>query len=457
MDFRVILAVFICKALRLVSRILHRGGTALPGRIALKICPELLGILAKDVKTVAITGTNGKTTSARMIEEAFVRQGKSCSANRSGANLISGITTEYAVNSSLSGKCRKEYAVIECDEGAAKSVFRQLKPKVVLVTNLFSDQVDRYGAVTGTLDNIRAAMIPVPETVLCLNADCSLTASLGLDLPNPIRYYGLDRGAAGDKTEPESSDAVRCIRCGKKYGYEYVTYDHLGGFFCPGCGYRRPKADYAVTGIVDQSISGSTVVMDIMGSKKLVNINLPAMYNMYNAAGAFAAVSEMGLGADAAVDALANFKCGFGRMEYLNIGKGGARMTLVKNAAGCNQVLDFLQNVKEKFILVICLNNHVSDGTDLSWLQDARFEKLNELSGRLEHVFVSGERAQEMYDRIRQAGISEDNITLEYSYDKLIDMIQAQDDLAFLMPNYTAMLDFRQAIVDRCGGAEFWE
>ena len=142
MNFRAVLAMLVCKALRLVSRILHRGGTAMPGRIALKIYPELLSLLAKDVRTVAVTGTNGKTTSSRMIEQAFLEQGKSYFANRSGANLISGITTEFVINSSLSGKCRKEYAVIECDEAAARKVFSQLRPQVIVVTNLFRDQLD---------------------------------------------------------------------------------------------------------------------------------------------------------------------------------------------------------------------------------------------------------------------------------------------------------------------------
>ena len=148
MKLKTIIAIIICKLLRAFSRLVHRGGTAMPGRIALKVCPELLSIVSKGVKTVAITGTNGKTTSSRMVEQAFLEQGKSYFANRSGANLISGITTEFVMNSSLTGKCRKEYAVIECDEAAARRVFPQLRPQVVVVTNLFRDQLDRYGEVT---------------------------------------------------------------------------------------------------------------------------------------------------------------------------------------------------------------------------------------------------------------------------------------------------------------------
>ncbi len=128
MSIRAFIAICLCKFLRLFSRLVHRGGTAMPGRWALKVCPNLLSILARGVKTVAVTGTNGKTTTSRMIEEGFAGQGLNYFANRSGANLLSGITTEFVMNSTLFGKCRKEYAVIECDEAAAVKVFPQLKP-----------------------------------------------------------------------------------------------------------------------------------------------------------------------------------------------------------------------------------------------------------------------------------------------------------------------------------------
>ena len=457
MNFRAIIAILLCKALRLLSRLLHRGGTAMPGRFALRVCPELLGLLAKDVKTVAITGTNGKTTSARMIEEAFSLRNMSYFANRSGANLISGITTEFVMNCSLGGKMRKEYAVIECDEAAARKVFGQLKPQVIVVTNLFRDQLDRYGEVTHTLENIREAIKGAPEALLCLNADCSLTASLALDLPNRVVYFGVDQGAVPSHGVPEISDATHCIRCKREYEYDYISYGHLGGFRCPGCGYRRHAADYAVTDVLEQRMDGSSIVIRVKGEKRLVTVNLPAMYNIYNAAGALAAVCEMGLGLDAAAEALAGFKCGFGRMEQFSLGRGGTKMMLVKNPAGCNQVIEFLQNIKEKFVLVVCLNDRGADGTDISWIWDADFEGLSALSGRLEKVIVSGDRAADMRVRIKYAGISDAHIAVQQDYEALVQWIEGQDRPVFIMPTYTAMLELRQAVIERCGGAEFWE
>lgn len=457
MKLKAIIAIIICKLLRGFSRLVHRGGTAMPGRIALKVCPELLSIVSKGVKTVAITGTNGKTTSSRMVEQAFLEQGKSYFANRSGANLISGITTEFVMNSSLTGKCRKEYAVIECDEAAARRVFPQLRPQVVVVTNLFRDQLDRYGEVTHTLENIRAAMEAIPQAKLCLNADCSLTSSLALDLKNPVVYFGIEKGAAPSRSKPEISDATHCIRCKAEYEYDYISYGHLGGFCCPRCGYRRHKADYAVTEILSQGADSSSLIMDIRGEKHMVTVNLPAMYNIYNAIGAVAAVSEMGLGAQAAISALSDFKCGFGRMERFELGRGGTRMMLVKNPAGCNQVIEFLENVREKFLLVVCLNDRSADGTDISWIWDADFEGLTKLSGFLEKVIVSGDRAADMAIRIKYAGISPDYIEIERSYEKLVNWIEQQERPVFIMPTYTAMLELREVVINHCGGDEFWE
>ena len=456
MSLRAFLAILLCKLLRRVSRMLHRGGTAMPGRWALKLCPGLLAILARDVQVVAVTGTNGKTTSARMLEQAFAEQGRSFFSNRSGANLLSGVTTEFVAHSTLSGKCRREYAVIECDEAAAVKVFPQLRPKVVVVTNLFRDQLDRYGEVTHTLENIREAVRAVPEAVLCLNADCSLTASLADDLPNRAVFFGIDRGAAPAGEKTELSDASHCIRCKTEYVYDYVTYGHLGGFRCPKCGYRRREPDFAVTDIPVLGASGSSVVLDVRGKRYLAEVNLPALYNVYNAAGAVATATEMGIPTEAAVAALADFKCGFGRMEDFALGGSGTKMMLVKNPAGCNQVLEFLQTIPERFVLVVCLNDRGADGTDVSWIYDAAFEKLAGMGGTLERVIVSGDRAADMAVRLQYAGLPTPAIEIERDYETLVRELEHVERPIYIIPTYTAMLELRETVIRHCGGDDFW-
>lgn len=457
MKFTAFLGILTCKALHFALRLLHRGGTDFPGRIALKICPGLLSVLSKDVSTVVITGTNGKTTSARMIEQAFRDQGMACVANRSGANLISGITTEFAMRCTLTGKCRCKWAVIECDEAASRRTLGQLQPKVVVVTNLFRDQLDRYGEVTHTLENIRQGLAAVPEAVLCLNADCSLTSSLAGDLPNRAVFFGIDGSAATGALPSELSDATHCIRCRTEYEYDYVTYGHLGGYRCPKCGYRRRDTDVGVVSIDALESGGSSVTMRIHGAERAVRVNLPAIYNIYNAAGAIAAVTEMGLPEDAAVGAVGSFHCGFGRMEQFDIGKDGAKMMLVKNPAGCNQVLEFLSDIGDEFDLVLLLNDNSADGTDVSWIWDAEFEKLPLLGDRLHSVTVSGIRASDLWIRLKYAGVTPEKISLERDYEALAGRISEMDKPVYIIPTYTAMLDFRACLVKHCGGSDFWE
>ena len=240
-------AIAACKGVKLAARILHKGGTAKPGEIALKICPELLSVVSKGVETIVVTGTNGKTTSCRMLEQAFAEAGLDCIANRRGANLMSGIVTEFVTECSLTGKCRKKYAVMECDEGWTKKVLPAMHPKAFLVTNLFRDQVDRYGDVDNTLAAIRAGVEGSPETTLVLNADDHIVAALGEDVPNPVLWYGMDETAGEQGIVPGKAEVTKCMACGAGMEYSYVNYAHHGGWKCPGCGRERPATDFGVS------------------------------------------------------------------------------------------------------------------------------------------------------------------------------------------------------------------
>lgn len=455
MSIKAVFAIILCKALRFAARILRRGGTAMPGRYALKVCPDLLSILSKNVKSVAVTGTNGKTTTARMVEQALEDGGFSYFSNRSGANLISGIVTEFVMNCSITGKMKKEYAVLECDEWAAKTVFPQMKPVAVIVTNIFRDQLDRFGDVAGTLSGIRDGLAGSPDTVMCLNADCALTASLR-QLPNRVIWYGMNKGALKTPDTIDLTDFEKCPVCGDELIYNFVNYGHLGGYTCPKCGFGRRMPDYAVTDVVERSITGTTVVISARGESRLVNIPIAGLYNVYNAAGAMAAMNALGISADASVKALENARCGFGRMEHFDMGASGATMMLVKNAVGCNQVIDFLRNVKGKLSLVLVINNNVSDGTDISWLNDTDFEALAGFSG-LERVVVSGMRTEEMYERIVRAGIDSRYVEKITDYEELVSWMNSRDEHVFIMPTYTGMMEVREYIVRAIGGKQFWE
>ncbi len=455
MNIKVPIAILACRAVRLAARVLHRGGTAKPGEIALKICPELLSVLSRGVKTVVITGTNGKTTTARMVEQAFADAGLSYIANRSGANLISGITTEFALKSSLFRRCKCSYAVIECDEAACRRTLAQLQPQAILVTNLFRDQMDRFGDVSVTLQNIREGIEKVPEATVCINADCPLCSTLS-GLPNPRIFFGLENGAVS-ASDSDGGDVRRCPGCGGELEYAYRVFGHLGGWKCSDCGKTRPETDVGVSAVLSSTAEGSRVNMRVNGEEYPVCINLPAVYNIYNAAGSTAALLAMGFDTSAAFAALESFSCGFGRMESLPIGSAGARMMLVKNPTGCQQVLDFLSRLEDSFELVICLNDRAGDGTDISWIWETGFEKLASLGDRLACVSVSGIRWADMALRLKYAGIPEDKIKCRPDYAELTEEMAKTDKPIYIIPTYSAMLELRSHIVRRTGGAEFWE
>lgn len=463
---KTILGVFACKAARVSLRVAKSGGTTLPGRAAMFFDKNILADVSKDMDIIVVTGTNGKTTTCNMLEQALSSTGVDVLANKSGANLLKGVTAEFCANANWKGVPRKKYAIIECDEGALKQVVPLIKPKVILVTNLFRDQLDRYGEVTHTLDQIRIGVKHAPESILCLNADCSLTASLANDVPNKVVYYGIDC-PYGEQKEPEVSDAKYCINCGTEYKYDYHTYAHLGGFYCPNCGYKRSKTNTCVTSINKLSAKGTDVTMefrsDIDGSSKdgLVDvenvlISLPAIYNVYNAVGAVCAYTAAGFKREDILKSLSVTSSSFGRMETFDLDGVDVQMILVKNPAGCNQALTYVTSMEEEYEAVICLNDKTADGHDISWIWDAEYERLAN-DNSLSKLIVSGDRAEDIALRLKYGGIDESKIELIKGWDNLVNAMKNSKHPVFVLPNYTSMLALRKTLAEATGKEEFWK
>ena len=450
---RLFLAILLCKLARFALRLTGRGGTALPGKLALAVCPDMLARLAKGMDIVMVTGTNGKTTTSRMVEQMLTDANRAVLANRSGSNLEQGIAAELAANASLTGKPRLLTAVIECDEAAFRTVAKKLQPQVIVVTNLFRDQLDRYGEVTHTLELIREGVQGVPNAVLCLNADCSLTASLADGVPNRIRAFGMDVPQAGAS---EGSDAPRCIHCGTAYAYTYRTFAHLGGFSCPKCGYARQEPAVAVSAVRSLAENESEAAFTVDGTGWEATVALPAVYNLYNAAAAVAAASAMGVEAKRALLSLADIQSGFGRMERFQLGDVPVMLILVKNPAGCDRALEYLETLSGSFTAVLCLNDNFADGTDVSWIWDASFERLLACA-RPPRLIVSGTRAEDMRLRLKYAGAAEDAVTLLRSTEEVLRAVEQSGEPVYILPTYTAMLPLRAELSRRCGKSDFWE
>ena len=314
----------------------------------------------------------------------------------------------------------------------------------------------RYGEVTHTLDNIRIGIENSKNAVLCVNADDSLCASLHDVLPNPVVFFGVDTPIYHDRVE-ELSDAPYCIRCKHEYVYDYVTYGHLGGYRCPNCGYHRPQPQVHVTKVLRTDDEHSEVIFEENGKQVPASIHLPGGYNIYNACACMAAASVMGIDMELAAKSLSSFACGFGRMEKFRINDADVRMILIKNPAGCNQVLNFLTQRTEPFVFAACLNDRAQDGKDISWIWDVDFERLTAMEGVLSDIYVSGVRADDMALRFLYAGFPKERIHVQKDYAQLMQEATGKKLPVFVMPTYTAMLALRGTIAKRYGYKEFWQ
>lgn len=450
-------SVAACKLTRAVLRRTGRGGTAIPGSVGLKVSKNILAAVSQGMKIVVVTGTNGKTTTCNMIEHALTSAGHDCLLNKSGANLLHGIASDLICSADWKGKARHEYAVLECDEAALKQVVPYIRPRAIVVTNLFSDQVDRYGGVQNTLKEIRTGVERSPRSVLVLNAEDPLSASLAIDVPNKVVWYGLDE-SVGTQGNVDLSDAGKCPRCGGDYSYDYNIYAHLGGFRCQKCGFSRQAPDVAVTSIKEKTSDGSVVHMrpGKKAPEQDVRIALPAVYNIYNAAASIAAIIALKLPAREAVDALSSARASFGRLETFDLQGNRLQMILVKNPAGCNQAFSYITGLGEDFSAVLCLNNRTGDGHDISWIETTDYEKLVR-DPHLKKLYAGGDCGKELLERLKKAGAADDILVPFSDYGALVEKLKEELNPVFLLPNYTAMMELRDALSPETGARDFWE
>ena len=455
---KVFLSCLVCRIVHFVLQKMGRGATTLPGRIALKVRRNVLADLSKNVKVIIVTGTNGKTTSCRIIEEGLKTAGKTYFINKSGANLITGITSSFIMNSTVFGKNKYEYAIVECDENAFREVSRYIRCDVVLVTNVFRDQLDRYGEVTHTLNAIKESVKNLPNATVCLDADCSLTYSMSREIPNKIITFGVDVPFDNNSKAPEISDAKYCIFCKNEYEYTYHTYGHLGGFSCSHCGYSRPKVDFAVRSVEELKPNHSIVVASFNGNESIVKVNIGGAYNVYNAIGCAAGLSALGINEKDIISSLESFSGAFGRMEQFTSGDNKINIILVKNPAGFSQTMNFLKSIDDDFTLILSLNDNAADGRDISWIWDVDFSDIFKKSN-VKDVYVTGKRCYDMAIRVKYEGVGNREIKVieNENYDKLVDIAVSQGRDVYIVPTYTSMMTMRPTIAKRLGGKDFWE
>lgn len=436
-SIKTIISILSAKFTLFLTKTILKGGTTFPGRVALKIDKNILSKVSKGYKVILVTGTNGKTTTTSMIYNIIKESGHPVITNNTGANLFPGIVTTFVDNYKFGSKVKDNYAVIEVDEANLKYITEYITPEVITVTNLFRDQLDRYGEVYTTLNKILEGIYNVPETTLVLNGDESLLGKL--DLKNPVHFYGFDKAVNDNKTIEINADAKFCKFCKTPYEYNFVTYNHLGDFYCPNCGYKRSDLMYAVTDIIDINADSSTIKFNDLE----VSINQSGTYNIYNGLCAYSIAKELGIDDSVIKKSLENQSSSFGRQETINIEGKDVKIFLVKNPAGYNQSLDTICLNKERFAAAFLLNDNYADGQDVSWIWDVDFEKLTETN--IDEVYISGLRAYDMAVRLKTAGLDPNKFVIEEQYETLTEAIKnGSCDKLYILATYTAMINYRK-------------
>ena len=448
----------LAKAVGNLSRRSGRGGgTTLPGRMLVRMAPDAIDRLASqlDRGSIVVSSTNGKTTTAAMIAGILRAAGRTPVHNRAGSNMHWGVATALLEQSGDEG-------LFELDEAWLPRVAPQLRPRLLVLGNLFRDQLDRYGELEKIADGW-AELVALLESSceFALNADDPLIADLGRDRELQRRpgvtYFGIEDRSQALPELQHAHDAKHCRRCGAPYVYDRAFVGHLGHYRCPNCGADRPAPDIAATRIELHGISGSSVHLTTPVGELDLELPLPGLYNVYNALAAVAAGLRSGVPLQQVREGLESMRAVFGRVETIEVSGKPVSILLIKNPAGANEVLRTLtlESTDGGIDLWLALNDRIADGRDVSWIWDADFEVL---ADGVRRVICAGTRAPEMALRLKYAGWPQDAIEVIESVESSLDKaVAAAPGRLFALPTYTALLELRTLLADRGLAPDYWQ
>ncbi len=436
-----------------LSRLRGGGATSLPGVVGLKIQPKLIRTLRRNLTgSIVVTGTNGKTTTSRFVGQILAAAGRPYVHNQSGSNLLRGIaavlTTSAARPRGGRGRGRRPWGLFEVDEATMPAACAELAPKIVVVTNLFRDQLDRYGELQRTADYLREAFATLPtSTTILLNADDPLVASLGRGLPQKVIYFGIEDTSVSKPGLPHAADSIT-TPTGKLLRYEAVFTGHLGHYRSPDRSLRRPKPTVAITDVRLDGTAGSDLTIKLGRKSVKLRLGVPGVYNAYNAAAAAAVGHALGVAPAKIGQAIARTAAAFGRTERAAVDGRIVFISLIKNPTGTNEVIYTvaLDDAPKDFLIVI--NDNFADGTDVSWIWDADFEQLLPIA---RNVAVAGTRADDMALRLKYAGRPENDIAVYHSIEKALGESLAklpEGETLYVLPTYTALLELRRNLTN---------
>lgn len=384
----------------MIQKINMGSGAAFPGYIARMIDPEILPALADTVreKIIVTTGTNGKTTTNSILCCSLAAGGKKVVSNRTGANMLNGIISAFVLAADQKGCLDADYACIEADEMETVYILSQLKPGILLLTNIFRDQLDRYGEVDITCDKIKAALSSVPDTKLLYNSDDLLSYSLASECKNSTAAFGISERAFDDFSSEGAREGIFCHSCGAKIEYSVLHYGHLGVYQCPKCGLKRPEPAYTASGI---RFSNGVYSFDIDG----IHINSRARYpyNVYNTLSAYAALRTLNAPTDRFKQSIETFDYENNREGFFSINNCMVQLHLIKNQVGFQQKIDLMRKDPKPKDIIIRIDDKYQDGIDISWLWDVDFTCISDINAVT--ITTNGIRRYDMALRLKYEDI----------------------------------------------------
>ncbi len=460
-----------------LSRLRGGGATSAPGKMLLRLQPDALGTLSSRLKrgSVLVSATNGKTTTAAMVASILERHGVELVHNQAGANMAGGIASTLLSAARPRRRIAGELGLFEVDELWLAPVAAQLRDlRAVLLSNLFRDQLDRYGELETIADSWASALRdgPARMATLVLNADDPLVADLARGRDGAARdsgsigndsglvvYFGVEDDSLALAGMAHAADAKHCRRCGAAYAFDAIYLGHLGHYHCPSCGQRRPSPTVRASAVKLDGVRGARFQLTVPAGEAEVKLALPGLYNVYNALAAAALAVALGVPLEDIVVGLQSATAAFGRAETVTVDGRETQILLVKNPAGTNEVLRTLVLEPGDHDVLGVLNDNIADGRDVSWVWDADYELL---AGRVRNVTCAGTRAPELALRLKYAGFDPSRIKV---IDDLGQALTAaagdrpstdSDEPLYVLPTYTAMLALRELLVRRGEAGSSW-
>ena len=430
MRVRRLFAIWTAKLVSTGCKLAGKQGVTLAGKIALKIDPKILHDLAGQVreKIFVVCGTNGKTTTNNLLCSAIESEGKKLVCNHTGSNMLDGVAAAFVLAAKNNGKLDADYASIEIDEASTVRVFPHFKPDYMVLTNLFRDQLDRYGEIDITMNILEEMIRTVPKMQVIVNADDALSAYLAMDSGNPYITYGISKPVQKSAAN-EIREGRFCKKCGARLEYSFYHYSQLGDYKCPSCGFARPEIKYDAHDVkVGDQLSFQV-------EDKHLTANYKGFYNVYNILAAYAGLRTAGFSGEHFQNMLQKFNPENGRMEQFRIKGTGVMLNLAKNPAGFNQNISAVMQDKTQKDIIITINDNAQDGTDISWLWDVDFDLLGDAS--IHSITVSDIRCQDMRLRMKYVDIP---VMLEENVETAIRK-RIEDGVGnlYVLVNYTAL------------------